>query len=255
MLNVSQVFFRGGRCEEMNELKLSMRLMAVANEVPVGSTVADIGSDHAYLPCYLCLKGRIRYAVAGEVAEGPFSSALSQVHTLGLEDFISVRRGDGLEILKPDEVGTIVIAGMGGKLIRNILQQGKEKLTNVQRLVMQPNVASDLVRHWLAENGWELKKESILEEDGQTYEVLVSERGDGYRPYRDLGDTGFLYGPFLMMEKNDAFQKKWKAELQKWRIINRQMARADETEAIAERRKQMKKKILETEEMLNGEDG
>lgn len=239
----------------MNELNLSQRLMVVANGIPGGHTVADIGSDHAYLPCYLCLKGKIQYAVAGEVADGPYNSAISQVKALGLENKISVRKGNGLEVIHADEVETIVIAGMGGKLIKDILEDGREKLAGVHRLVLQPNVAAEMIRYWLAENGWELKAESILEEDGKIYEVLVAERGDGFQPYQGMEDAGFQYGPFLMKDKNEAFCEKWKSELQKWRIINRQMARADETREIAERRKHMRKKILETEAMLNGEDG
>ncbi|HET7658133.1 MAG TPA: tRNA (adenine(22)-N(1))-methyltransferase TrmK [Bacillales bacterium] len=239
----------------MNELKLSERLQTVAEEIPVGEKMADIGSDHAYLPSYLCITGRVTHAIAGEVADGPFASAIAQVKTLGLEGSISVRKGDGLDILSPGEVESIVIAGMGGKLIRDILERGKEKLEGVNRLILQPNVASEIVRCWLKDNGWELKKETILEEDEKIYEILTADRGDGHAPYRDIGEAGYRFGPFLLKEKNEVFRKKWKAELDKWRLINRQMARADETKEIAERRKQMKKKILEMEEILNGEDG
>ncbi|HEX7064292.1 MAG TPA: tRNA (adenine(22)-N(1))-methyltransferase TrmK [Bacillales bacterium] len=236
----------------MNKLKLSKRLDTVARAIPAGATAADIGSDHAYLPCYLCLENRISKAVAGEVAEGPYHSALSQVRKWNLTDRISVRKGDGLEVITPGEVDVVAIAGMGGKLIADILERGQSKLSGVSRLVIQPNVAGETVRLWFMTHGWRLRDETILEEDGKIYEVLVAERGDGHSPYRMAGEAGLRYGPFLMKEQNAAFRKKWRAEIAKWQRIEEQLAHAGETQEIMERKKRLRKKIDETEEILNG---
>lgn len=108
----------------MNAQNLSKRLEKVASFVPKGAIVADIGSDHAYLPCYLVHKGIIQKAVAGEVVKGPYQSALKKVKEEGLENQITVRLADGLEAIESaDHVDTITIAGMGGSLIVSILEK------------------------------------------------------------------------------------------------------------------------------------
>jgi len=151
----------------MNSGKLSRRLESVAAFIPAGTVLADIGSDHAYLPVFCVKDGSVTAAVAGEVAEGPYHSAQKQVEKAGLTEKISVRKGDGLEILAPGEAGCITIAGMGGALIASILDRGKAKLNGKETLILQPNTGSHIVRGWLAENGWAITGEDILEEDGK----------------------------------------------------------------------------------------
>lgn len=155
--------------------KLSKRLTAIANLVPRGDVVADIGSDHALLPVYLVVNGISPRVIAGELNAGPFEAATSQVRAAGLSDRIDVRRGDGLTVLEPGEVDTITIAGMGGALIVDILQQGLDRLTDVRSLILQPNVAEDAVRRWLAEHDYMLLDEQIIMEDGITYPILYAE--------------------------------------------------------------------------------
>ena len=228
----------------MNELQLSKRLQTVVSFIPKGSILADIGSDHAYLPCYAYLHGYITKAVAGEVADGPFRSAKRQVEKCGLSHVISVRKGDGLQVVAPNEVDCVTIAGMGGTLISNILEAGKEKLTAVKRLILQPNVGAHIVRKWLLENGWELMDERILEEDGQIYEVLVAERGNPYRPYTQL-HVELLLGPFLLKERNEVFEKKWALEMNHWRDVIEQLKHAKKEEAMKK-----KHQLIETLRMV-----
>ncbi|WP_347549560.1 tRNA (adenine(22)-N(1))-methyltransferase TrmK [Pseudalkalibacillus hwajinpoensis] len=225
----------------MNDKLLSERLKMVARFVPNNSRVADIGSDHAYLPCFLMNNKQITFAVAGEVNEGPYQSALNQVKRSGFEDVISVRKGDGLEVIEPGEVDVITIAGMGGQLIRDILLGGLEELLGVKRLILQPNVAAHLLRKRLAELDWELVEETILEEDEKIYEVLVFDAGNGSRPYEGLDgmelQKNLLAGPMLIKEQNSAFKKKWESELIKREGILRSMEQA---ETISERADQIK---------------
>ncbi|MHC8522589.1 tRNA (adenine(22)-N(1))-methyltransferase [Rossellomorea sp. H39__3] len=159
----------------MNSEKLSKRLETVVSYIPKNSTIADIGSDHAYLPCYAVQAGIAASAIAGEVVKGPFESALKQVKLNALENQVDVRLGDGLDVLRPGEVDCITIAGMGGTLIASILEKGKDKVENA-RLILQPNVSAVSIRVWLMDNGWSLTNEEILEEDGKIYEVLVAEK-------------------------------------------------------------------------------
>lgn len=234
----------------MNTEKLSARLQAVADFIPKGFKLADIGSDHAYLPCYVVKKGTVPFAIAGEVVEGPFRSALRQVTEEELSEQISVRKGNGLEVINPNEVDCITIAGMGGALISSILESGKEKLSNVKRLVLQPNISAISIREWLIEHGWVLVDEKILEEDGKIYEVLVAEQGNPNGPYKNDLQKGLLMGPFLMEEKNEVFKKKWQEEKKNWERILASLAEANESEEVQSKIKELKQKITMVEEVI-----
>jgi len=235
----------------MNAEKLSNRLEAVANNIPQGARLADIGSDHAYLPCNVVKKGIVPVAIAGEVAEGPYQSALEQVLSEHLTEEITVRKGDGLDVIQPGEVDCITVAGMGGTLISNILDRGKTKLDGVSRLILQPNVGSFAVRKWLLDNGWELIKEEILKEDGKIYEILVAERGEPLKPFQQKNlEEGILFGPFLMREKSLIFIEKWNQEKKNWERILSQLNDAVQNEETASKRLELERKINMAEEVL-----
>lgn len=236
----------------MNIDKLSKRLAAVEKYIPTGSRLADIGSDHAYLPCHAVKEGIVPFAIAGEVAEGPFQSAKKTVESEHLTDSIHVRKGDGLEVVRAGEVDCITIAGMGGSLIASILENGKEKLSGVKRLILQPNNHAHFIRSWLVQNNWELIGEEVLEEDGKIYEILVAEKGDGQKPYQGKDvDASILLGPFLLEVKNEAFQKKWGLELKNLRKIYKQLSSASQTEENISKKNEILKKIQLLEEILN----
>jgi tRNA (adenine22-N1)-methyltransferase len=234
----------------MNEQYLSKRLQKVVSYIPKEAIVADIGSDHAYLPCYAYTNGLIKSAVAGEVNEGPYLSAKKQVEKLGLSHVISVRKGDGLSVIAPEEVNVITIAGMGGGLIRDILEAGKEQLKGVERLILQPNVAADKIRIWLSENNWTLTNEAILEEDDKTYEVLTAQRGNDKELYQENKAAALLLGPYLMKEKSIVFQKKWTHELKKRKKVMLQLDSASNNEEKVERKKAILAEIQLIEEWL-----
>lgn len=235
----------------MNTDKLSERLATVADYIPKGSRMADIGSDHAYLPCHMVKKGDVRYAIAGEVAEGPFQSALKQVQLEGLTESIVVRKGDGLEVIQPGEVDCITIAGMGGTLITSILEAGKEKLVNVERLILQPNVGAHAIRRWLSEHNWKLVSESILKEDGKIYEVLVAQNAAGEEVYSDHHERELLFGPYLLKEKNEAFREKWELEKKNWERILSQLEQAEQNGSTFEKKREIINKLKMVEEVLS----
>ncbi|WP_338470275.1 tRNA (adenine(22)-N(1))-methyltransferase TrmK [Niallia sp. XMNu-256] len=235
----------------MNSDKLSKRLETVTKYIPEGARLADIGSDHAYLPCYMVQKGGIPFAIAGEVVEGPYRSAKSHVEELGLTKKISVRKGDGLAVIQPGEVDAITIAGMGGSLIASILEQGKSKLAGVKRLILQPNISAISIREWLLDNGWGLIAEEILEEDGKIYEILVAEQGNERVAYGDNLEKGLLLGPYLLQEKNSAFQKKWSMELATWNKILTQLKQASTSAENEKKKHELLKKIQLVEEILS----
>ena len=234
----------------MNIQFLSSRLQTVVKHIPEGYTIADIGSDHAYLPCHAVQKGIVPFAIAGEVVEGPYQSAVRQVESAGLVDKISVRKGNGLEVIEPGEIDCITIAGMGGTLIANILDRGVNKLTGVKRLILQPNVGSVATRKWLFDHRWQLIGEEILEEDGKIYEILVAEKGDPLTAYSDDLESGFLLGPYLSKEKNEAFVQKWLGEKTNWFRIIEQLDQAEQTEQNLIKKQELLGKVKLIEEVL-----
>jgi tRNA (adenine22-N1)-methyltransferase len=131
-----------------------MRLERVAAQVPRGARLADIGSDHAYLPVALMRRGVIEAAVAGEVASTPFHAAQRTVRDNGLEQHVMVRLADGLAAIEPaDAITAISVCGMGGETIRDILDSGKAHLSGRERLILQPNGGEQPLRYWLMSNG------------------------------------------------------------------------------------------------------
>jgi tRNA (adenine22-N1)-methyltransferase len=236
----------------MNEMKLSKRLATVAGYIPKEAVFADIGSDHAYLPCYSILQGIAKAAIAGEITDGPFISAQKQVKKCELSDVISVRQGDGLSVIEEgDSIDCITIAGMGGGLIKRILEEGSTKLSGVQRLVLQPNIHAIYIRQWMIENGWQLIDEDIIEEDDKIYEILVAEKGNPMLPYQTYSlEANLLLGPFLAKKKSDVFQNKWTQECNHWRTIVKQLEQAGHTYENNEKYRELSNQIRLVEEVL-----
>ena len=190
---------------------ISKRLELVASFVPQGAILLDVGSDHAYLPIELVERGQIKSAIAGEVVEGPYQSAVKNVEAHGLKEKIQVRLANGLAAFEEaDQVSVITIAGMGGRLIARILEEGLEKLGNVQCLILQPNNREDDLRIWLQDHGFQIIAESILEESGKFYEILVVEAGQ-----MKLSASDVRFGPFLSKEVSPVFVQKWQKEVSK----------------------------------------
>ena len=190
---------------------ISKRLEMVASFVPQGAVLLDVGSDHAYLPIELLKEGRINRAIAGEVVAGPYQSAVKNVKEHDLEEKIQVRLANGLAAFEEsDKVSVITIAGMGGRLISTILEEGLDKLANVERLILQPNNREDELRSWLQEHRFQIVAESILEEAGKFYEILVVETGEMELSARDT-----RFGPFLSKEVSPVFVQKWQKEASK----------------------------------------
>lgn len=231
-------------------MNISERLKIIASFIKKDSVLADIGTDHAYLPIYALKQGSIHRAICGDVSKGPLRMAQKHVREKGLEDKIALRLGDGLDVIRPDDrVDCVTICGMGGFLISEILDEGKERLLPVKRLILQPNNGEELVRRWLMENNWELISERILEEEGHIYEILVAEPGDGKKPYTCL-EKELLFGPFLLKEKNRIFRMKWEREKIAMQQVLKQLEQAIETPEILKKMESFRKKIRWIEEVL-----
>ncbi|BCJ86202.1 tRNA (adenine(22)-N(1))-methyltransferase [Effusibacillus dendaii] len=222
-------------------MKLSGRLQKVADWVPDGSVMADIGSDHAYLPVFLVEANRVIRAVAGELNQGPFESAKRTVQEYGFAERIEVRKGNGLQVLHKNEVNLITVCGMGGGTIVEILSAGEEKLAGVQRLVLQPMADSDRLRHWLHQHGWKIAAEELVADDGILYEIVVAE--PGAEQYDD--PLWYEIGSLQLLQNDPLFGQKLQNELDKIdrALENLQYGKGEtaiqKKEAFLERRKRI----------------
>ncbi|MCI1750813.1 tRNA (adenine(22)-N(1))-methyltransferase [Megasphaera cerevisiae] len=153
-------------------MNLTGRLGAAADLVPIGKCIADIGTDHGYIPVYLCESGICPQAVAADIAAGPLRAAQAHVRAAGLQDHIDCRLSDGLHCLSPYEVEGVVICGMGGPLMQRILEEAGSVWNSLQFLVLQPMSGCGSVRRFLYESGWHIDAEELVREDGRLYEVL-----------------------------------------------------------------------------------
>lgn len=142
------------------------------NFVEENSRVADIGTDHGYLAIELVKSGRSNFVVAGDLNSKPLDAAKKNITAAVLNDFIDVRLGDGLKVLRENEVDTICIAGMGGALIVEILNDSPEILKSVQQLILQPMNAVEKVQTWLKNNGWYISDIELAEVGGIIYEII-----------------------------------------------------------------------------------
>ena len=152
-------------------MQLDERLAAIAAFVPHGTAVADIGADHAYLAATLVMEGIAQRAVVGDLSAGACAAARRTVGAQRLTREIDVRQGDGLSVLLPGEAESIVVAGMGGALIAEILAGAPEILTDVQTLVLQPMNGTAKLRRWLYTNGWDIVDETLARAGGHLYEL------------------------------------------------------------------------------------
>lgn len=248
-------------------MKLSRRLSALAEWVPQGASIADIGTDHALLPVYLAGSGQVKLAIAGDVNAGPVEAAKRQVKDAGLEAIVSVRLGDGLAVVEPGEVDTVSIAGMGGSLMVRILDQGKSRLDGVNTLILSPHVAEDAVRRWLTAHQYAIDRETLIEEDGVIYSIIraikVTEAAVAREKSAWLYDTEILapklarispsliyeMGPLLLREPSETFHRKWKQEIAKRERVILQLQHADALEA-AEKAKEWQEDVREIREVL-----
>lgn len=183
-------------------MDLSLRLQAIARLVPAGSVPADIGTDHAYLPVELVRAGICPKAIAGDIHRGPYLQALERVAKTGLVDRISVRLGDGLAILQPGEADGIIIAGMGGQTLLQILAAGADVLAACQYLILQPMTDAAQVRAKLSGQGWFIAAEDLVKEEGKFYQIIKFVRQPWSWVYPFSEEIAWLLGPALLAQRH-----------------------------------------------------
>lgn len=171
-------------------MKLSPRLQIIADSIINCDTLADIGTDHAKLPIYLVRKGFVKHAIASDINKGPIKIAEARIKSSKLEDKIQTRLGSGLTILKQNEANTIVIAGMGGMLIADIIEASIQVARSAEALVLQPMLDSGKLRAYLLQKGFEITDEELVKEDSKIYEIIWVRKANKPQSIESFLDIG-----------------------------------------------------------------
>lgn len=158
----------------MRPFSLGRRLALCASMVRDGAAFADVGTDHAYLPVFLAMRGRVRSAVASDVRPGPLRAAEKNVLRYGVSELVSVRLSDGLDGILPREADDVAVAGMGGELIAKIVGRAGWLRDPGKRLILQPMTSAPELRLFLAKEGFAILREEAVSEDGHVYTAILS---------------------------------------------------------------------------------
>ncbi|NLN15184.1 MAG: SAM-dependent methyltransferase [Tissierellia bacterium] len=225
-------------------MDLSNRLLEITKFVPKGSVVADIGTDHGYIPVYLVEKEISERVIASDISPASLEKTVEYVNRMKLQDKIQTRVGDGLKVLKPAEVDTVIIAGMGGILISNILEESREVTDTIDTFILQPMVASYELRKYLTANGFKIVEESLAKEGRRLYEIIIVKRGEEII----AKDIYYEIGPRLIEKKHPLLKDFIAWKKQEVEDIIRKLEEAS-IERVRDRYEDMKKKIAEYEEV------
>lgn len=160
----------------MRELHLQPRLQCIADCVPHGARLADVGTDHGYLPAALLQNGRIERAIASDINAAPLEHAKATAAECGVTERMDFRLCAGLDAIAPDEADTVVVAGMGGETIIAILQAAAWDWSG-KTLLLQPMTKAELLRRWLTERGFCIVFERLVRDKGTIYAVIMAEAG------------------------------------------------------------------------------
>lgn len=209
-----------------------------------GIPVADIGCDHAYLPIYLVRENISPYVIGCDVNAGPIITAKENVNYAGLCDKIDLRQGDGLSVLEEGEAKSIVLAGMGGRLMIRILMEGEDILENVSEVILEPQSDVSALRHFLEESGFRIISENMVREDGKYYPIMKAIHGD-----MSLGEEVYYrYGKVLLREEHPILHEFLIREKEYLKNLLDELSQNSEAPNALKRAEEVKRDII-----INGE--
>jgi tRNA (adenine22-N1)-methyltransferase len=201
-------------------VKISDRLLALASLVGEKNVLADVGTDHGYVPIYLIQTQKIESAIAMDINAGPLERAAEHIACAGLGDRIETRLSDGVACLRCGEADSILIAGMGGALIMRIIADGEPVIRSAKELILQPQSQISIVRRYLYENGYRTAEEDIVFEDGKYYPMMrvIPDGGPDMQPEEISGETKelyFRYGRMLLCNRHPVLLEylKWERSI------------------------------------------
>ena len=225
----------------------------MANMVTDGNRLADIGTDHGYIPIYLCQTGKIPSALAMDIGKGPLQQAQTHIAEHGLSEQIKTRLSDGMSALQFGEADTILIAGMGGGLVMKILSEGAEKLTGKEELILQPQSEIALVREFLRVRNFQILNEDMILEDGKYYPMMkVSQQKAAEQTKILPQEVADAFGPVLLQKRHPVLKEWLERELRTTNSVIEQLSAQPDHERIRNRMQQVNcKKTLILEALKN----
>ena len=192
-------------------VKISDRLKTAASLIREGAVLADVGTDHGYVPIYLLEQKKIKSAIAMDINKGPLERAREHIHLYGMDAYIQTRLSDGVAALEKGEADSILVAGMGGGLVMHILEEGKDICQAAGELILQPQSELCSVREYLAENGYVTEAERMVFEDGKYYPMMRAVKTEQDETWNRLNDQTIavcdIYGPLLLRNGNPVLRR------------------------------------------------
>lgn len=234
-------------------IKLSKRLSRLADMVQF-PVLADVGTDHGYLPIFLAQSGKIQKAFAMDIKKGPLLAAKEHIKACGMGDYIETRLSDGVEALGPGEADSILIAGMGGDVMLHILTEGEAVVSAAKELILQPQSKIKETREYLYRKGYGIDREDMVFEEGKYYPMMhvlpVPQAGKraayGEREWQVI----FRYGEQLLKGQNETLKRYLVHVIRQYEGILGELKRQNESEAVLERKKEVREELAYAEYAL-----
>lgn len=231
-------------------IKISKRLTMAASLISDGKVLADVGTDHGYVPIYLVEQGKIHRAIAMDINRGPLERAREHIVQYGMEQYIETRLSDGVKALGMGEADAILVAGMGGGLVIHILTEGRAICRTAGELILQPQSELERVRRFLTEEGYVTDSEEMVEEDGKYYPMMRVH----YAPLQQKEEQKqifFIYGRSLLENKHPVLLEFLKKEQNIYQGILENLKKQPQTEQIVSRIQEIESALEQNKEALH----
>lgn len=224
---------------------LTPRLLAISMAANGAKKMADIGTDHAYVPLYMVIKLGTSEAIAADINKGPLQRADANIKKYGLSDKIKTRQSDGLCEFKAEEADTIVIAGMGGTLIAKILEDSPQMKKEGIRFILQPMTAEEELRRYLSENGYKITDEKLSSEGEKLYTIITAEVGKS----EPLSEAFCYVGKKLFENKDELFKLFLERKISEFEKVVKGLNKAAESDERNEKMLYYKSVLAEMKEL------
>ncbi len=229
---------------------LSKRMSALADMVKGKGILADVGCDHGYIPIELVRNGKIKGAIALDVAQGPLRAARHNIENNRLEERIECRLSDGFEALEPGEATSIIISGMGGATMQGIMEAKPAVAAAAEELILQPQSEILQFRSFLAEGGYIFLDEDIVVEDDKIYPMMRVRKAKEGEELPTYSETQLEFGPLLLAQKNPVLRKFLQRMLNKNGMILQQLKRQGQSGMALNRIAEIEEEIARINEAM-----